>query len=111
MTLEDAMVVVWRAALVEGRGEVELEGQKFAVRETPRKRLREVDFVFGGQVIRGVEQKSRDGITLGAIGARRTQSNAVSCRRAICRQCGGRQSDEVRRQKKERGKDPLNAPW
>jgi hypothetical protein len=61
MTLEDAMVAVWRAALVEGRGEVELEGQKFAVRETPRKRLQEVDFVFGGQVIRGVEQNPQTG--------------------------------------------------
>jgi hypothetical protein len=36
MTLEEAMVAVWRAALVEDKQEVELEGQKFAVRETPR---------------------------------------------------------------------------
>lgn len=61
MTLEDAMVVVWQTALVESRGEVDLEGQKFLVRETPRKRLREVDFVFGGQVIRGVEQNPETG--------------------------------------------------
>jgi hypothetical protein len=61
MTLEEAMVAVWRAALVENKKEVELEGQKFAVRETPRKRLREVDFVFGGQVIRGVEQNPETG--------------------------------------------------
>jgi hypothetical protein len=49
MTLEEAMVEIWRQALVEGAGEVELDGQKFPVRETPRKRLREVDFVFEGQ--------------------------------------------------------------
>jgi hypothetical protein len=61
MTLEEAMVAVWRAALVENKKEVELEGQKFAGRETPRKRLREVDFVFGGQVIRGVEQNPETG--------------------------------------------------
>jgi len=46
MTLEEALVTVWWGALVEGAEEVELEGQRFAVRETPRKRLREVDFVF-----------------------------------------------------------------
>jgi hypothetical protein len=61
MSLEEAMVAVWRAALVEGKREVELEGQKFVVRETPRKRLREVDFVFGGQVFRGVEQNPETG--------------------------------------------------
>lgn len=61
MTLEDAMVAVWRAALVDGKREVEVDGQKFTVRETPRKRLREVDFVFGGQVLRGLEQNPETG--------------------------------------------------
>ena len=61
MTLEEAMVAVWRAALAEGEKKVELDGQNFAVRETPRKRLREVDFVFGGQVFRGLEQNPDTG--------------------------------------------------
>jgi hypothetical protein len=73
MTLEEAMMAVWRDTLVEGKAEVELEGQKFAVRETPRKRLREVDFVFEGQPLRGVAAESEDGIALGAIGAPGTQ--------------------------------------
>ncbi len=70
MTLEEALVTVWRGALVEGAAEVELGGQRFAVRETPRKRLREVDFVFEGQasrktirdtkiVLRGIEQNPK----------------------------------------------------
>jgi hypothetical protein len=70
MTLEEALVTVWRGALVEGAAEVELDGQRFAVRETPRKRLREVDFVFEGQasrktirdtkiVLRGIEQNPK----------------------------------------------------
>jgi hypothetical protein len=61
MTLEEAMAAVWRAALLEDKKEVELEGQKFAVRETPRKKLREVDFMFSGQVLRGVEQNPETG--------------------------------------------------
>jgi hypothetical protein len=56
MQLEEAMVKVWRVALVEGAAEVELDGKKFAARETPRKRLREVDFVIEGQALRGLEQ-------------------------------------------------------
>jgi len=64
MTLEEAMVKVWRVALVEGAAEVELDGKKFAVRETPRKRLREVDFVFEGQALRGwsrIRRRNRGG--------------------------------------------------
>ena len=59
MTLEEAMVRVWRQALVEGAADVDLEGQKFPVRETRRKRLREVDFVFEGQPLRGLEQNPK----------------------------------------------------
>jgi len=59
MTLEEAMVKVWRQALVERAAEVELDGKTFPVRETPRKRLREVDFVFEGQPLRGLEQNPK----------------------------------------------------
>jgi hypothetical protein len=46
MTLEEALVAVWRGALAEGAAQVDVDGQKFPVRETPRKHLREVDFVL-----------------------------------------------------------------
>lgn len=59
MTLEEAMIAVWRAALLENRREVELNGQKFKVRETLRKGLKEVDFAFEGQTLRGLEQNPR----------------------------------------------------
>jgi len=59
MTLEEAMVEVWRQAMAEGAEDVDLEGQKFPVRVTPRKRLREVDFVFEGQPLRGLEQNPK----------------------------------------------------
>ncbi len=56
MTLEEALITVWRAAMVEDLREVQLNGQAFPVRTTPKKRLREVDFVFDGQELRGLEQ-------------------------------------------------------
>ncbi len=59
MTLEEAMVAVWRGALVEDKAEVELDGQRFPVRTTPKKRLREIDFVFEGQTLRGLEQNPK----------------------------------------------------
>ena len=61
MTLEEALVTVWRAALVDGAREVELDGQTFPVRTTPRKRLCEIDFVFDGQALRGLEQNPETG--------------------------------------------------
>src|SRR5467141_2121154 len=59
MTLKEALVAVWRGALAEGAAQVDVEGRKFPVRVTPRKRLREVDFVFEGQPLRGLEQNPK----------------------------------------------------
>ena len=61
MTLEEALVTVWRTALVENSREIELDGQTFPVRTTPKKRLRQVDFVFDGQELRGLEQNPETG--------------------------------------------------
>jgi hypothetical protein len=59
MTLKEAMVEVWRGALVEDKAQVELDGQKFGVRTTPKKHLREVDFVYEGHSLRGLEQNPK----------------------------------------------------
>lgn len=56
MTLEEALISVWRQTLAEGADVVELAGQRFRVRATPRKGLRQVDFTFEGRSLRGLEQ-------------------------------------------------------
>ena len=56
MTLEEALSCVWRQALVEGAQKVVLDARSLAVRRTPRKYLRQVDFQFEGQALRGLEQ-------------------------------------------------------
>jgi hypothetical protein len=61
MTLEEALLKVWRAALVEDSRQVDLEGHTFPIRTTPKKRLRQVDFVFDGQELRGLEQNPATG--------------------------------------------------
>ena len=50
------LVEVWRQALVENAKEVRVGTERYAVRRTSKRRLREVDFVFGGREIRGLEQ-------------------------------------------------------
>lgn len=56
MTLEEALLAVWRQALQENANLVELEGRRFPVRRTQRRRLRQVDFEFAGAALRGIEQ-------------------------------------------------------
>ncbi len=56
MTLEEAFITVWRQALRDNAKFVELEGRRFPVRRTQRRRLRQVDFQFAGEDLRGIEQ-------------------------------------------------------
>jgi NADPH-dependent ferric siderophore reductase len=56
VTLEEALVTVWRQALIESAGNIELGGRQFPVCFTPRQGLRQIDFVFHGQSLRGLEQ-------------------------------------------------------
>lgn len=54
--LEDALIEVWRQTLEEESREVELNGLRFPVWLTAKKRLREVDFRVGDEGVRGIEQ-------------------------------------------------------
>jgi len=51
-----ALVEVWRQALVQNAKTVELGTERFPVRTTPKRGMRQVDFVFEDNEIRGLEQ-------------------------------------------------------
>lgn len=55
-SFEQALVEVWRQVLIENANVVELGDKRYSVRITPRKGLRQVDFMFDGNEIRGLEQ-------------------------------------------------------
>jgi precorrin-3B methylase len=55
-SLEQTLIDVWRRVLIENATVVELGGKSYSVRITARKGLRQVDFVFDGNEIRGLEQ-------------------------------------------------------
>src|SRR6266704_28840 len=55
-SLEQTLVEVWRQTLVESAKFVELGKARYPVRRTPKRGLRQVDFVFDGNEIRGLEQ-------------------------------------------------------
>jgi hypothetical protein len=55
-SFEQTLVEVWRQVLVENTKTVELGGDSFPVRRTLKRGLRQVDFVFDDNEIRGLEQ-------------------------------------------------------
>jgi hypothetical protein len=57
-SFKQALVEVWRQVLIEDDNVVTLAGKRYPVRITPRKSLRQVDFVYDGNEVRGLEQNS-----------------------------------------------------
>jgi hypothetical protein len=53
---EQTLVEVWLQTLVENAKVVQVGRESYPVRRTPKRGLRQVDFVFDGQEIRGLEQ-------------------------------------------------------
>jgi len=56
LSFEQTLIEVWRQTLVENAKNIELGRERFPVRSTPKRGLRQVDFVFEGKEIRGLEQ-------------------------------------------------------
>jgi hypothetical protein len=55
-SFEQTLAEVWRQALVENAEVVVLGTESYPVRRTPKRSLRQVDFVFDEDEIRGLEQ-------------------------------------------------------
>jgi hypothetical protein len=56
ISFEQTLVEVWRQTLVENAKVVVLGEERSPIRQTPKRHLREVDFTFDGNKIRGLEQ-------------------------------------------------------
>jgi len=58
---DEALLSVWRQALVERKKRVLLGDDSYPVRHTAKSKLAQVDFEFAGQRIRGLEQNPATG--------------------------------------------------
>ena len=58
-SLEQILISVWRQVLLEDSKTVKVDGRSFPVQRTRRSKLREVDFEFEGQRLRGLEQNPK----------------------------------------------------
>lgn len=59
--LDEALLAVWKQALVERKKRVNLGDDTYPVQSTPKRALAQVDFEFAGQRIRGLEQNPATG--------------------------------------------------
>lgn len=55
-SFEETLIEVWRQTLVENTKAVKLGAEGYPVRRTARRGLRQVDFVFDGHEMRGLQQ-------------------------------------------------------
>lgn len=56
LSFEQTLIEVWRQTLVENAKVVQLGSERYRVRSTAKRGLRQVDFTFEGSEIRGLEQ-------------------------------------------------------
>jgi hypothetical protein len=56
LDFQEILISVWRQTVVEGAKHVELDGQKYPVKTTAKRRLKQVDSQFEGHDLRGLEQ-------------------------------------------------------
>ena len=59
--LEEALLSVWRQALVERAKRVRVGDESYPVRSTPKRGLAQVDFEFDGRRLRGLQQNPATG--------------------------------------------------
>ena len=56
MTLEEALISIWRQAFAEGAKEIELGGQRYPIVRTSKRKLGQINFTFDDKEIRALEQ-------------------------------------------------------
>ena len=54
--LQEVLICVWKQALVDGSKFFQIDGEKYPVKTTSKRRLKQVDFRFDGHQLRGLEQ-------------------------------------------------------
>jgi hypothetical protein len=59
MSFEEVLISVWRQSLVEKADIVALGAKRYPVTTSKQKRLRQVEFVFDGNTIMGIEQNPK----------------------------------------------------
>src|SRR6266566_664844 len=98
MSLEDAVLNVWRQSLAGNKKTVTLEGESFPVRSTAKRKLKQIDFQFDGKDLRGLEQNPDTKSRWAAMARNGKKNNAVLGRWKVCCGRNGWESTSLRTQ-------------
>jgi hypothetical protein len=91
MTMGEALVAAWKQVLAEGKREVELEGESYAVTTTRAKKLLTVAFSFGPYRIEGIEQNPQTGSRWAALARQGKRVMQFRCKgRYVANVCEGK---------------------
>jgi hypothetical protein len=55
-SFESALLSVWQQGLVDKNKTVVIDGETYSVRQTPKSKLKQIDFRFEGRDLRAIEQ-------------------------------------------------------
>jgi hypothetical protein len=94
LSFEQIPIEVWRQTLVENAKVVELGADRFPVKDTPKRGLRQVDCTFEGNEIRGLEQNPQTKSRWAQM-ARSQESYAVPQCGALCGERGGWEGESL----------------
>jgi hypothetical protein len=100
ISFEQVLIDVWRQVLVENADMVVLGTEYYHVRQTPKSHLRQVDFVFEGSKIRGLEQNPATKSRWAQLARSGKNSDAIPGKRALYRECGRWKGHDVWRREK-----------
>jgi len=95
-SLENTLISVWRQSLIEGSKAVTVDGRSFPIRKTSRSKLREVDFEFDGQMLRGLEQNPKTASRWAHLAREGNKVMQFLSRRQVHRRCCRRRGAVLR---------------
>jgi hypothetical protein len=55
-SLESILISVWQQSLIDKKKTVDLDSETYPVRQTPKSKLKQIDFRFENRDLRGLEQ-------------------------------------------------------
>jgi hypothetical protein len=55
-SLETVLLSVWQQSLVDNEKIIEIDDERISIRQTPKSKLKQIDFHFEGRQLRGLEQ-------------------------------------------------------
>jgi hypothetical protein len=96
-SLESILIGVWQQSLIDKKKIVDIDSPTYAVRQTSKSKLKQIDFNFEDRELRGLEQNSNTKSRRAKLAKRRQPGYAVFGSRQIYRGRCGRKGSPIQK--------------